>query len=976
MRRWNAECRIQNADTPWLRIAFCLHFAFCILHYADPANAQDTVGRPIVEVTVEQEGQPVTDPLVRGLIETTVGEPLSMRDVRETIEHLMNLQRFENVEPSAEAVADGVRVRYVLFPTHPVDRVEFRGMLGIGESDLQRLVTERFGRAPSATRAMDVAQALQLAYRQRGYPNARVTPAIEETHNPDRATLIFDIMAGARARIAAVRITQVDEREAGTLIGVPNIRQGDFYDADEVNAALRAWEERLKEQGYYEARASHGADIADTEAYLRVNIARGPKVVVAFTGDPLPEDERERLVPVRAEGSADEDLLEDAKLAVERYLHERGYRDAVATYTRSEDTPGELRITFDVKRGPRYTVENVELTGNAAFSAAELLEILRIARGALFVRTTLGARVNAIQNAYRTRGYTRAQVDTKEEALPPDRPGDPEREVDITIAITEGPRTTVRAVTFEGNMVLTEGALRALVMPAAGRLYSQGEVAEGRDRIDLEYRNLGYEGVSVRQTVTLADNDTQADVRYTIVEGPQSIIDHVIIIGNDRTSTGTITDELLFREGGPLGYAALIDSRARLAALGLFRRIDIQPLQHSGESRRDVLVRIEEADPTTIGFGGGMEVSYRSRVTEANGAPEEKLEVAPRGFFEVGRRNLWGKNRSVNLFTRVSLRSTDIRLDNDQVESNPGFNEYRVLGTFREPRLFTSRADLLITGIVEQAIRTTFNFSRRIARAEVGRRLSGAISLTGRYSFERAKLFDVALTDDQNPVLIDRIFPQVRISKVAASFIRDTRDDLLDASRGNFVIGDADLAARAIGSQVGFIKTYLQAFTYRRLPMTRRVVVALAGRVGAARGFARESTGGIINDLPASERFFAGGDTSVRGFSLDRLASAETVSSTGFPLGGNAVVVLNSELRVAVFGDVQAVGFFDLGNVFRRVSDLDLTDLRPAAGVGFRYKSPVGPLRLDWGFNLDPRQLVPGTLERGNVLHISLGQAF
>src|SRR5829696_3531138 len=117
---------MQNANRAWLRVTLCLHFALCVLHYSAAASAQEAVGQPIVEVAVEQEGQPVTDPLVRGLIETTVGEPLSMRDVRGTVEHLMNLQRFENVEPSAEPVANGVRVRYVLFPTHPVDRVEFR----------------------------------------------------------------------------------------------------------------------------------------------------------------------------------------------------------------------------------------------------------------------------------------------------------------------------------------------------------------------------------------------------------------------------------------------------------------------------------------------------------------------------------------------------------------------------------------------------------------------------------------------------------------------------------------------------------------------------------------------------------------------------------------------------------------------------------------------------------------------------------
>jgi outer membrane translocation and assembly module TamA len=366
---------------------------------------------------------------------------------------------------------------------------------------------------------------------------------------------------------------------------------------------------------------------------------------------------------------------------------------------------------------------------------------------------------------------------------------------------------------------------------------------------------------------------------------------------------------------------------------------------------------------------------------------------------EVGRRNLWGRNRSLNLFTRVSLRATDIvvsrtgvPLAGDEPQRNLGFNEYRVVGTFREPRLFSSPADLLLTGIVEQAIRTTFNFSRRIARAESGWRLSPRLALTGRYSFERTKLFDEVLTADQNPILIDRYFPQVRISKVAGSLIHDTRDDPLDATRGTFAIVDGDIAGRAIGSEVGFVQLFVQGSKYYRLPAARRLVLALSGRLGLARGFPREvprvDTAGnpvlgpdgtqiidVVTDLPASERFFAGGDTSVRGFSLDRLGSEETISPTGFPLGGNSVVVVNSELRVDIAGALQGVGFLDAGNVFRRVGDLDMTDLRPAVGVGVRYQR-FGTIRLDWGFNVDRREIVPGTLERGSVFHVSLGQAF
>jgi outer membrane translocation and assembly module TamA len=132
----------------------------------------------------------------------------------------------------------------------------------------------------------------------------------------------------------------------------------------------------------------------------------------------------------------------------------------------------------------------------------------------------------------------------------------------------------------------------------------------------------------------------------------------------------------------------------------------------------------------------------------------------------------------------------------------------------------------------------------------------------------------------------------------------------------------------------------------------------------------------VVRDLPASERFFAGGDTTVRGFALDQLGTPETIDSNGFPQGGNAVIVLNAELRVPVWGDLGAATFLDAGNVFSHASDLDLSRIRPTAGVGLRYRSPIGPLRLDVGFKLNREPLTNGQLEDPLAWYVSFGQAF
>ena len=946
-----------------------------------PAFSQAPYGQPVVEIVLEQEGQRFEDPLVRGLIETAIGEPLSMRDVRESIDHLMNLRRFEDVRPVAEPVASGVRLRYVLVPTHPVDRVEFTGSLGLDEDDLRDIVTDRFGDAPSAARIDEIVAALRQAYTDRGYPAARITPRIEETHDPDRATMIVEIASGQQAIISEVQIVASVAEEQNALTDVPRIEAGRPYDRELVEQELQRWEDRMHELGYYEARASHGVSFPPNEAFVRITVLRGPRVVLQFTGDPLPSDEQERLVPIRTEGSADEDLLEDAQRNIEDFLQAQGYRDASAPYT-PQETIGELIITFHVTRGPRYVVDSIAASGNTALTADEIDELLAIRRGEVFVQSVLQARAETIENIYRSRGFTKAQVTTLAPVLPSEGPPNRDRRVEVRLTIAEGPRTTVGQVAFDGHMALTDGQLRALVPPVPGAPYSEAGMAAGREAILLEYRNRGYETVAVRAESTLSADAARADIRYVVQEGQQSLIDHIIVVGNDRTGTDTITGALRLFEGGPLGYTALLESRAALAALGLFRRVDIQPLQHAGEARRDVLIIVEEADPTVLDLGGGIEGGFRGR-EGAGGQIEEQLFFAPRGFVTIGRRNFWGKNRAATLFTRVSLRSTDVVVSEEGVDieretdSSLGFNEYRVVATFSEPRAFSTPADVLITGIAEQAVRTSFDFSRKILRAETGRRLTQAFSFTARYSFEKTRLFNQRFTE-RDP-LIDRLFPQVRLSRVAGSLIRDTRDSGLDPSRGTWFSIDGDLAMRAIGSEVGFARTFVQAFTFRQLPTPRRLVLGLAGRLGVARGFEREvDTGGTVAELPASERFFAGGDSSVRGFTLDRLGNEFTINpETGFPSGGNGIIVVNGELRASVTSRWQAVGFLDAGNVFLRASEIDLTDLRPAAGVGVRYfSSLIGAVRVDLGFNLDRRELRPGEPERQTVFHVSFGQAF
>ena len=953
---------------------------------ADPMAAY--LGLSIVSTTVTVEGVPTAEPALVDLIETRAGKPLSARDVRDSIAHLFSLGRFEDVQVYAAPAAGGVTLRIELLPVHSVGRMAFTGSIALDDGLLRRTISERFGATPSAARAADVVRTLSALYRDHGYLKARIEPHVTVEHREERTTLTFEIDAGPRLTLSKVRY----EGNAPGTLALPEAQlgfaAGQPYDRSRVAAKIASYIANLRRRGYYEAQGDHALQNVSEDgrsAELAVHIDGGARIIVQFEGDPVPPKVRADLVPIERESSVDEDLLEDAARALAEHFRAQGYRDADIAYSRS---PGEdeLAIVFRVARGPLFRVGRVEISGNASLPLTTIAPLVRAREGEPFVESQLDTDIEAIVSAYRRAGFPDVKV--RSAVIP--EPG-PVTAL-IRLSIEEGPRVVLGTLAITGNATLPEAQLREGIRSASGQPLYQPQLAQDRDGMLLKYLNLGYRRADIDVHIDFSPDRSRADVRFEVREGQQIFVDHVLVVGNERTKAETVRREIVLQPGDPLGYDSVAETQRRISALGLFRRVRITEIDHGVTGSRDVLVTVEESPATTLGYGGGVEVTRRLVRTSATAAPDEQFQFAPRGFVEIGRRNLFGRNRSVNLFTRVSLRARgDSVITEDGVQPATEFNEYRVLGTYRQPRIFGT-TDFVATGFFEQGARTSFDFNRRGARAELARRLGPQWSLSARYAIERTRVFNETVSAEDE-LLIDRLFPQVRLSSVSSSLIRDTRDDPLGPSRGTLFGIDSEVAGRAIGSEVGFVKSFVQGFAFRPLRGRRGTILAMGVRLGLAAGFSRdvpevddegrpvlgpdgEPVLARVDDLPASERYFAGGDTTVRGFGLDQLGTEETLDANGFPLGGNAVLVLNGELRVPLWRDVGAVAFLDGGNVFRRVEDFDLREVRGAAGFGLRYRSPIGPLRFDLGFKLDRRVLPNGERERPTALFISLGQAF
>jgi outer membrane protein insertion porin family len=634
------------------------------------------VGRPVEQISLYIENTPTDDPALMDLIETRTAQPLEMAAVRESITHLHSLGRFQDVQVDAsDGESGGVRLRYNLIPLHTVERINFAGRADLSESLLRRAVTDRFGDSPPAGRAEDAARILEQVYHDHGYLWATVHPALEERHDPDRTLLTFQIAAGPQAQIGSVEVEGNPRLNEAALLGKLQATPGSAFRSEQLRRRLDDYVGDLRKRGFYLATGTfHPTELVETHAVnLIIEVDAGPLVTVRFEGDPLPQNQLDALVPIEREGSVEEDLLEDAETRIEDYLRQQGYWKAEVDYRR-EQGDGTLAVVFVIKRGLVYRVAGeVDIHGNSALPTEELRPLVPLKPGALYVDAQLTAAAAAIRTLYLRRGF--AAADVKAAANETDAPRAGEGAVRPSIVVVEGPRTVVGSVDVGGNTALSDGELLRRVGLKPGEPFYAPQTLVDRDAIVLEYQNLGYASATVEPRQTLSDDSTRMDVVYEVEEGPQTIVDHILVVGNSRTDPRVVLRELQFRPGDPLGLDSIFESQQRLASLGLFRRVRITQLAHGPVSRRDVLVTVEEAPRTTIGYGGGLEGTQRLRATGPGGEAREELEFAPRGFFEVGRRNLGGKNRSVSLYARASLRPNDAPDDPERDGAGTGFRE-------------------------------------------------------------------------------------------------------------------------------------------------------------------------------------------------------------------------------------------------------------------------------------------------------------
>jgi outer membrane protein insertion porin family len=476
-----------------------------------------------------------------------------------------------------------------------------------------------------------------------------------------------------------------------------------------------------------------------------------------------------------------------------------------------------------------------------------------------------------------------------------------------------------------------------------------------------------------------ATNIPQAEpvgLTYHIEEGPQTRVRRILYSGYEHTRLGVVRREVQVKADAPLREGQVVESQRRLYNLGVFNRVTIEPQNPGGTDRdKDLVVLVEEAKRYTLAYGGGFEVQ---RLASTSNPVQGEVQAAPRGILEISKLNLTGRGDSLSL----KLRGSTI--------------EDRALLAYSDPNTFGHKdLSFQATAYTEKTQDiNTFTATRYEGSLQLTDQVTPRTTLLYRYVFRKVLVSNI--NDTINPVAIPLFQQPTLVSQLGVTWVLDRRDNPAEATRGSFNSADFGVADGYFGSSASFLRFYYQNSTY--YPIKRRFSFARSIRFGAlvpyrdtvSLTFPPQTTPPLPTVIPLPERFFAGGGTSLRGFALNQAGPRDAL--TGFPVGGQALLVLNQEfrfpMRLPYFGtSLGGAIFYDGGNVFSRVSritfrtstpkptfdvsdpanatclthcDNELNYFAHTIGFGIRYGTPVGPIRVDLGYQINrPYFVVP-----------------
>lgn len=912
-----------------IRIAIALACSGVLLFLYDGAAAElpfDT-GKPVVEIEWRGQANMGQDEFL-SLIGIPVGETLQRDAVRHSLERLYLKGFFSQIRVESAPIREGLKLTYYTTPAAFVRRYHISGNTAVRDQTLlERLrpqVEERF----SEHRLQVSLEAVRRFYAEQGFPQATVTWRTQLSEDLTRATIFLDIQEGPPLVVDAIRLTGVTAFRAEELLQPFKVHPGQPLNTERLSGDLERLQGRYQRAGYLTMRLE-GPDIERAldhhAAVVTVTVIEGPKIDLSFIGNrKLSSRMLREAVLIDAFSGYGEDVLVDSEREMLERYREQGYHFATIRH-HVDIGPFEdvVTIRFHIGEGPQVVVESLHIIGHQELPESDIrAQFLTQTRGfagvwrkGLFIESQLEKDQEAVQFLYRQRGFLKAQV-TRDLRFSEDR-----SRVAVRVIIDEGLRTIVEAVAIDEAQAISEAELRSHLTLQAGDPFDEGRLQQDVDRLFALYERRGYRQARIAVERHFSADERVIHLTYQVDEGPHTLVGDIIIQGNFRTQAEVITRELTFQPGDPLSLTTLLESRRRLSQLTLFSRIAMDPRFEEIPGEQDVVIQVVERKPMALNLGAG----YGS---------EEKL----RGFVEFTHHNIDGMHRQFRARAQASAR------------------EQKYLLNVREPRLFGTM--LSTTAGLSQAEERHDSFQVRRTSAQLGFDFPfwdhSRVFLT--YSFDIERLFDV----DRDAIISEVDRGRLNIASILTTIQRDSRDSIVDARRGSLQRLSFEIADLRLGSEVNFFK--LIGTTQWFVPLVWETIGAISLQGGLAEAFL--TTG----EVPISRRFFLGGSTTLRGYDFERVGPK---GADGSPTGGDVFVLANLEWRVPLYKGLGIVIFSDIGNVYRAIDELSPEGVKSSVGLGLRYRTPIGPIRFDYG-----RKLAPERHEASGRFHFSIGQAF
>jgi outer membrane protein insertion porin family len=934
------------------------------------------------------------------LLPQKVGQGLNRDQVRDSIRTLFATGRFGDIQAEVEQSGDAVVLIFSTSPNFFIGAIDVEGAPNRPSSN-QIINASKFqlGELHTLDKLDRALKNIRQLMQENGYYNARVTAESTSNTTTQQVSILFHVTAGEQAHVGQVKVTGSGSFSQGQVQDIAKMHPGERVTAARVSGSLQRLRKKFQKQQRVLAQVSISEQTYHAESNsvdYTFQIEPGPVVVVYAQGFHISRGVMRKEIPVYEEDALDDDLLNEGKRNLLDYLQTRGHFDA-AVEIKKESDARTLRVIYEIDPGPLHHLSLIEISGlskKSYFRTEEIRSRLQIQPSTRFLShgrysgVLLKSDVATLESLYRSNGFRQAKIETKVD----DNYKGSDNNLAVHIHIDEGPQTKVGEFQMAGNQSIPREQFTELETEP-GQPYSEDKLAADRERILNLYFNRGFPNATLDIGSVASTQPNRQDVTYTIREGERFRVDQVMIGGLEHTQNYVVEREVQVHAKDPLSQQDLLDTQTRLYNLGIFSQVDTAVQNPEGsDPQKNVLVQVQEAKRYTFTYGVGLE--FQTGQPAGSNAPQGETGVSPRVGFDVTRLNFLGRNETITF------------------QSHVGRLQQRGLVSYEIPKLFDSeKFKLIFTIFYDNSLDvSTFTSQRLEGKVDLRQQISKPSSIVYRFDYRRVRASNFAT--DFSPSEIQLLSLPARVGGPGFTYIRDKRDNPLESTKGNYFTLDASAASSYFGSQADFGRVLGQNSTYYILGKGKpghQFVFARSTTIGMEQPFrgtkvlapgscplnsAGEPTCSDISTIPLPELFFAGGGNSHRGFGLNQAGPRDPDS--GFPIGGSAMFVNSLELRfppisLPYLGDGYGFAIFhDMGNVYTAGHDMIKGVLRwhqpnleqclqftnssasaynncvtnfnnsgydytaHALGVGVRYKTPIGPLRFDFGYNLNP----------------------